>query len=97
VALFSTVSAPFRSDAVPRGPPVSPVAQRLDELLLVHRRTALNVQFPGPVAEFVDGPLLVGVGLPALATDLAAPLLGRRISDARGLLLARPVVAQRFV
>src|SRR3546814_104894 len=69
------------------------MAERVDQLLLVHVGPPLYADLLGLVVEVVLRPILV---IPRLA---AAPggLLAGRVGDPRGLFLARALAAQRLV
>src|SRR5690606_35058624 len=73
------------------------VAQHVDELVLRLVRVAGQPELLGPVAQLVDRPVLVALGVPASATHGALALRGRGVRDPGGLLLRRALVAQRLV
>src|SRR4051794_26527149 len=69
------------------------VAQGVDQLVLVHLRTALDADLLRPLLEILLAPVVVGAGLAAL-------LGGRRgvgVGDPRPFLLARALIAQPLV
>src|SRR5215210_125987 len=69
------------------------VAQRVDELVLVHLGASLDAELPGALLEVFLGLLLVpGRLAAALASGLAV-----RVGDPGRLLLARPLVTQFLV
>src|SRR4029077_16860026 len=77
-------------------PDRSAVAQRLDQLLLVHLRPAFAADLGGALAQVRDRPVVVGGRLAAALAYRLAGRVRRRVRDARGLLLRVALVAQRF-
>src|SRR5690606_2649875 len=73
------------------------VAQHVDELVLRLVRVAGQPELLGPVAQLVDRPVLVALGVPASAPHGVLALRGRGVRDPGGLLLRRALVAQRLV
>ena len=73
--------------------PLLPGAQGLDQLVLGHLRTALDVELLGPAVELVAGPLVVGRAVAALHAGGVAVA----VRDGRGLALAHALLAQRLV
>src|SRR5436190_1394624 len=71
------------------------VPQGVDQLALVHVRTALDPDLGRALAQLVNGAVLVVLGLPALATDILAARLG--VGDPGRLLLALPMLPQLLV
>src|SRR5690606_19338775 len=80
-----------------RGRGSSVVAESVDELPLVHLGAALDADLPCLVEELILGAILVVAAPPPSPSDLAPPLARRRVGDPSGLLLAHPVVPERFV
>src|SRR3712207_684269 len=73
--------------------PLSVVAERVDELALVHVGASLDTDLPGALLQLLLGPVLVAAGLPAALPSLRA----RSIGDPGRLLLALPLLAQPLV
>src|SRR5688500_611062 len=71
------------------------VAERVDQLSLVHLRAALDPDVGGLLHQLVLRLVLVLGGLAPLARRPAPAGLG--VGDPGGLLLARPLLAQRLV
>lgn len=72
------------------------LAQRFDQFVLVHVRTAFDVEFPHPLVEIVLAPFFVGIGLATLLRRLLRRV-GLGVGDACCLFLRRAILAQRFI
>src|SRR5690606_4376933 len=88
-----------RGSCGPRcGVPTSSVrAQGAHELGLAHRGPAVDTDLGGPLAQLVDGPVVVVARLPALAPDARAGRPRRGARDAGRRLLRVALVAQLLV
>src|SRR5690606_21334816 len=72
-------------------------AQGAYELRLAHRGPAVDADLGGPLAQLVDGPVVVVARLPALAPDARAGRPRCGVRDAGRLLLRVALVAQLLV
>lgn len=69
------------------------LSQRLDQLVFVHLRATVDLELSGAILELVDGPFLVR----RVASAPLAGCLAVGVGDPRRLLLARALLAERFV
>src|SRR5882757_1311549 len=73
--------------------PGSVVAQRLDQLALAHVGAAFDSDLLGPLVELLLVHIVILRRLAAAFGDFVAAFLGRRVSNARRLLLRSPLLS----